>query len=396
MKRVAFVTSHPIQYQIPVFRELTQRGTVDFTAVFAQIPDSAAQGSGFGVSFEWDVPLLEGYKHHVLENVAKNPSLVEYAGCDTPGVREYIREQQFDAVIVNGWVVKTCWQALRACRTLGIPCIVRGEANHLRERAWWKRLLQRFLVRSYSGYLYIGEANKAFYKSYGVLDAQLFPCRYCIENKRFAAASEDSRLRLQARERWGIPADVVCYLFSGKFETKKHPVELINAFREAHQQGMQAHLLMVGDGELRAECEAIVRSANLPVTFAGFVNQSQMPEAYLACDCLVLPSDAGETWGLVTNEAMACGRPALVSDLVGCREDLILEGETGHSFKFGDWTALTQRLMQLSQEADKLISMGCRAKGLVQEYSPENAAIGIESAVAALGRQSDDKQGNAK
>ncbi|MCA9046601.1 MAG: hypothetical protein KDA69_19895, partial [Planctomycetaceae bacterium] len=74
----------------------------------------------------------------------------------------------------------------------------------------------------------------------------------------------------------------------------------------------------------------------------------------------------------------------------------ILEGETGHSFKFGDWTALTQRLMQLSQEADKLISMGCRAKELVQEYSPEKAAIGIESAVATLGRKFDDKQGNAK
>lgn len=385
--KIAFVTSHPIQYQVPVFRELTQRGYVDLTVLFAQIPDGAAQGTGFGVAFEWDIPLLEGYRYHVLKNISKRPSVIEYQGCDTPGVFEFLKSGQFDAVIVNGWVVKTCLQTLSACRRLGIPCLVRGEANHLRQRAWWKRVLQRFLIRRFSGYLYIGEANREFYRSYGVSDSKLFPCRYCVENARFEAVADDEQLRRTARERWQISADAVCFLYSGKFETKKHPVEIVKAFRAACQSGMQAQLLMVGDGELRAECEELVRRDKLPVLFTGFLNQQLIPEAYLATDCLVLASDAGETWGLVVNEAMSCGRPAIVSDLVGCRADLIDPGRTGETFHFGDWQQLSNLLLTLSQQPEKLRKMGQQAQTRIQHYSPLEAAKGIEAAVASLERR---------
>ncbi len=118
--RVVFVTSHPIQYQVPVFRHLAAMPDIELTVLFAMIPDSAAQGSGFGVEFEWDIPLLAGYQYQVLENVAATPSVVQFSGCDTPGIFQGLKEMQPDAVIVNGWVVKTCLQALWACKRLGI------------------------------------------------------------------------------------------------------------------------------------------------------------------------------------------------------------------------------------------------------------------------------------
>ncbi|MCA9179796.1 MAG: glycosyltransferase family 4 protein, partial [Planctomycetales bacterium] len=340
-----------------------------------------SQGSGFGVAFEWDIPLLEGYRHHVLDNVASQPSVTTYAGCDTPRVADYLREQKFDAVIVNGWVVKTCLQTLQACKRLRIPCLVRGEANHLRTRAWWKKVAQRFLVRRYAGYLYIGEANRNFYKSYGVPDDRLFPCRYCIELERFSRFDDDEVTRRAARDRWGIPQDAVCFLFSGKFEEKKHPRMLLESMLIAKNAGMKAHALMVGDGVLRAECETYAREQQLPVSFAGFINQSEIALAYQATDCLVLPSDAGETWGLVVNEAMACRRPAIVSRLVGCRRDLIEEGVTGASFTFGDRQALADLLLIFSRQPAQLREMGERAFQRTQDYSPLKAAEGIEVAV---------------
>ena len=72
----------------------------------------------------------------------------------------------------------------------------------------------------------------------------------------------------------------------------------------------------------------------------GFVNQSELPAVYASADVLVLPSDGQETWGLVVNEAMACGVPAVVSDAVGCGPDLIEPGRTGATFPFGDIAAL--------------------------------------------------------
>lgn len=388
--RVAFVTSHPIQYQVPIFRHLAARDDLEFEVLFAMLPDAAAQGAGFGVEFEWDIPLLEGYRYTVLDNVASAPSVTRFAGCDTPGIGRVLATKEIDAVIVNGWVVKTCVQTLRACKRLGVPCIVRGEANHLRPRPWWKRLLQRQLVRRYSAYLPIGTANRDFYAGYGAQESQMFDAKYCIENERFErAASQSVPHRAEKRADWGIDDDAVCFLYCGKFETKKHPVELIEAFGAAIQvnPGRRLHLLMVGDGELRRECEAMVRARRLPVTFAGFLNQSQIVDAYIASDCLVLPSDHGETWGLVVNEAMACGRPAIVSDQAGCHLDLIRVGETGWVHRFGDWAQLSDTLGLAYDRRDRLTEMGENAKQLIQDYSPLAAADSMARAVRFVAKE---------
>jgi glycosyltransferase involved in cell wall biosynthesis len=123
------------------------------------------------------------------------------------------------------------------------------------------------------------------------------------------------------------------------------------------------------------------------VTFAGFLNQSEIVQAYVAADCLVLPSDAGETWGLVVNEAMASGRPALVSDLVGCAEDLIEPQVTGDRFVFGDWNALADQLIQYGSEPAQLRAMGTEVRSRIQSYSSDAAAEGMYAAVVdVLGR----------
>lgn len=380
--RVAFVTSHPIQYQIPVFRYLAARPEIDFQVLFAMLPDSKTQGQGFGVAFEWDIPLLQGYNYRVLKNVSRQPGLTQFRGCDTPEIRSVLAEQKIDVVIVNGWVVKTCLQALRACRQLRIPCIVRGEANNLRPRPLWKRLIQRRLVRQYNAYLPIGTANREFYRSHGIADSQMFDSPYCIENERFSAAASAARgRRSEIRDRWSIPDNLTCFLFCGKFEQKKHPRELLESFRVAVAGGASASLLMVGDGELRSECELFAAKHSLPVTFAGFQNQSAIVDAYVASDVLVLPSDHGETWGLVVNEAMACGLPAVVSNQVGCAADLIQHGETGWIFPFGAWSELSRLLTDIAGEGPNPGRLQDVCSSKIRYYSPENAARGMLQAV---------------
>lgn len=377
-----FVTSHPIQYQAPVFRELASMSDLDFQVMFAMVPDAETQGEGFGVGFEWDIPLLHGYRYRILKNVATSPSVTKFEGCDTPSIGMALKTIRPDAVIVNGWVVKTCIQALWACKRLSIPCMVRGEANDLRNRPAWKRILQRFLVRQYAACLFIGSANRAFYRSRGVPDANLFFAPYCVENERFERAIAASAGQREAlRDTWSIPQKSTCYLYCGKFEEKKHPVQLLQALRVAANDTSSIHLLMVGDGQLRGECERFVARHRLPVSFAGFLNQEQIAGAYLAADCLVLPSDEGETWGLVVNEAMACGRPALVSDLVGCSPDLLKPGETGDIFEFGDWDGLARLLIHHAHPESRLEQMGRAAYQHIQAYSPKVAARGIRRSV---------------
>ncbi|MFH5805526.1 glycosyltransferase family 4 protein [Alienimonas sp. DA493] len=385
--KVAFVTSHPIQYQVPVFRELTADCGIDLTVLFCHLPDAAAQGDGFGVAFEWDLPLLEGYRYEVLENVAREPSVTRFAGCDTPGVRDVLRRGGYDAVVVNGWNVKAMLQTLLACRRLSVPCVVRGEANDLRVRPWWVRRIQSLLVNRYAACCPIGTASRAFYRARGVPGRRLFDAPYCVENDRFAGAAAAGTVG-EARTRFGIPEDRTVALFSGKFEEKKRPLDFLKAIAEvADAPGPAPHALLVGDGSLRGECEAFVRARGVPATFAGFVNQSEIPLAYRAADLLVLPSDAGETWGLVVNEAMACGRPVIVSDRVGCGPDLIESegiGATGAIFPLGDVRQLAQLLADLGRDRDRLRRMGAAAQERVATYSPAAAAAGLAAAARAV------------
>lgn len=377
--KLGILTTHPIQYQVPWFRGLAQEPEIDLTVFFCMIPDAKLQGDGFGVSFNWDVPLLEGYRYKVLENKASKPGVSSFGGCDTPGIHEIVRNGGFDAFIVNGWVVKSCLQLLHACNRYKVPCIVRGESNNLRPRSWWKKLIHRILLRRYSAFLYIGEGNKRFYLKNGVPKEKLFFAPYCIDNDFFAANADKLRhMRNELKDDWGIPHAAVTYLFCGKFIEKKRPMDCLQALEKLQQKmhdSGKIHLLMVGTGELLEKCRQYARDNDLPVTFAGFLNQSEIAKAYVTSDCQVLPSDNGETWGLVINEGMACGLPAIVSDQVGCYLDLIHSGETGDIYKSGEVNALAEMMFKYA-DANMLQSMGKNAREKVSTYSYQQVVRG--------------------
>ena len=347
--RLGVLTTHPIQYQVPWFRALSQVPGLELEVLFCMIPDAAQQGSGFGVKFQWDVPLLDGYRYRVLNNRAPSPSVTTFMGCDTPDVYRIVREERWDAFIVNGWVAKSCLQLLWACKRAGVPCIVRGESNAIRPRAAWKRLIHRTLLKQYDAFLSIGSQNEAFYRANGVPQSSIFRTPYCIESERFAVPDRASGRK-----------GPFTFLFSGKLIEKKRPLDALEAMRQmvAAVGPDQARLLIAGDGELRQACEAFVAQHALPVEFRGFMNQSQMKQVYAEADCLVLPSDNGETWGLVVNEAMAAGLPAIVSDQVGCHPDLITENVTGMTYPCGDAHALARRMQQMAAAPDAALGMG--------------------------------------
>lgn len=383
--RLAIVETHPIQYKAPLFRLLAAHPQIDLTVFYAMIPDAIQQGTGFGVSFAWDVPLLDGYRYEVLENRAKHPAVNRFSGCDTPGIFNRLKQARPNAVLVNGWVAKTCLQALWACRRLGLPCLVRGEANLLRPRAAWKHALHRLLLRQYEAYLAIGSANRDFYRFHHCPENRIFFAPYAVDNDYFAAqAALRSTRRNELRDAFGIPAESVVFLFAGKLAAKKHPEDLLEAVsRLPSDLRARAHVLIAGEGPGRGECERLARERNLPATFAGFLNQSRLPDAYAAADVLVLPSDAGETWGLVVNEAMASGRPVVVSRAAGCCADLVVEGETGHSFALRDIQGLANILSGYLLDPDRAAHQGASAAHHIQTYCHAKIVAGILAAMTA-------------
>lgn len=386
--RLAIVTTHPIQYQVPWFQELARRKEVELTVLYGFLPPPAQQGAGFGVAFEWDIPLLEGYRHRVMRNRAR-PAAKGLFRCDTPEVATLVAE--FDVVVVHGWAVKTCLQALWGCRRHGVPCVIHGEATLFKKRPWVVRVLHRVILRQYAAALAVGRANRDFYLANGVPAGRVFLAPYAVDNPRFARAAEGLRgERADLRRAWGIDGGATCFLFCGKLVPKKHPLHVLDALQQAaaltRAAGRSLHALFAGDGELRQACVEFARAREIRASFAGFLNQTEIVRAYVAADALVLPSNGEETWGLVVNEAMACGRPAIVSDRVGCHPDLVPDGRTGAVFPFGDIATLAERMAELS-EPSRLAAAGAAARDLIQQYSMERRANGTLEAVGVAARR---------
>ena len=384
--RLAVVTTHPVQYHAPVFRRLAERGRVDVRVFYEW--EGASQTSafdpGFGLRILWDVPLLGGYAHEFVPNVARDPGTHHFGGIDNPDLLRRVTAWRPDAVLLFGWSSRTHLRVLRRLRGR-VPLLFRGDSTLLDEtpgvRQRLRRVWLRWVYRHIDVALDVGIHNRAYFRAHGVQGHRLVRAPHAVDNARFEDPTGQHEADAQAwRARLGIRADAVVFLFAGKLEAKKAPEVLLDAF--AGLGPTPSHLVFAGSGPL----EGALRARSVPnVHFVGFQNQSRMPTVYRLGDVLVLPSRGpGETWGLAVNEAMAAGRPAVVSDRVGCAPDLVLDGLTGLVVPAGDVPALRDALAALADDRARCARMGAAAAGHIAGWTVDTLADSIEVAVGKL------------
>jgi glycosyltransferase involved in cell wall biosynthesis len=370
--RLAVVASHPIQYHAPLFRTLARK--IDLEVFFAHRATHEDQAqAGFGVGFDWDVDLLAGYDHAFLHNAAAKPGLHNFAGCNTPEIGQRLGEGNFDAVLVMGWHLRSFWQAIFAAKRLHLPSMARGDSNLQTPRGIVKRTAKSLsypgFLRLFDAALYVGERSRAFWRHYRYPQSRLFFSPNCVDAEWFAErATPEARTAL--RTKLSLAPYSKAVLFAGKLVPLKRPLDVIAAAAQLKAQGTDIHILVAGSGPMQAEISAAARMSNVSCHMLGFRNQSEMPAVYAAADYLVLPSDS-ETWGLVANEALACGKPIIVSDTAGCSSDLAADRSTGRVFASGDVRALAAALSDL------------------MDHPPSGAAIAAKSAAYSLGVAAD-------
>lgn len=378
--KLAILTSHPIQYQTPLFKKLAENSEIDLTVYFNW--DFGVKNSydcEFGKEVKWDIPLLNGYKYKFLRNFSLRPSSGFWGQINLGIIKELIGGK-YDTILIFGWNSFANWLVFLTAFIFKIPIILRGEnpLNQELSKPKWKIKIKKIILgnlfKHIVAFLYIGKENKKFYQYYGVPENKLIFVPYAIDNDRFMAASELLKgKRKMLRKKIGIGKDDIAVLFVGKLIEKKRPMDLLLAYQQLTTNNKQlkndACLLYIGDGILREYLEKYVKKHNLKnVHFTGFKNQTELPEYYVISDILVLPSGEGETWGLVVNEAMCFGLSVIVSDRVGCGPDLIKQGENGYIFQVGNIDELAERLEIIFDEV-KMKKFGEKSFESVQNYS---------------------------
>ena len=324
MKKLAIITTHPIQYQTPLFKKLAKK-LPNLQVFFASRHGLSSKyiDPEFKKNIKWDIGsrMLDGYKSEFSKNQNKN---INQFSLNFLNLEKKLIKGNFDHILVLGWNNLLYISAILYALKHKIKLILRVETNLLLKINPIKRLIKTIILKNLfkkiNYFLAIGILNKNFLLNHNVPRKKIYPGPYFVDNNFFS-----KKIKKKSKSKKKI------VLFVGKLIQRKNPFEFLN-LAQMFIKNKKIQFIMIGDGILKKECQQFINERRLNnVSLIGFVNQTQLKKYYQKSDLLIVPSYY-ETWGLVINEAFASNIPVICSENCGASKDLILNGKTGFTY----------------------------------------------------------------
>ena len=398
--RIAYLVSHPIQYQSPLLRRIAAEPGLELTVFFgSDFSLKSYRDEGFGVDVLWDVPLTEGFRHTFLPALRDTGTEGTFTPISYALTRHLLgpdHRPRFDVLWVHGYATVNQMHGILAARALGIPVLIRSDSSlGDRPRGGLKLAVKTAffaaLRKLVDGVLVTGTLNREYWRHYMGPDFPLFLLPYAVDNAWFqqqSALAAHTRAELQAELHLDATRPVI--LFASKMQTRKHCNDLIAAYAQlapAPGQDPHPYLVLVGDGEERSALEDQAAATGFAsIRFCGFRNQSELPRFFDLASVFVLPS-RHEPWGLIVNEVMNAARPVIVTDDAGCHPDLITNGVEGFVYPVRKVDALAEALRQVFRTPDTAVEMGRNALRRINSWSFDQDIAGLRQAIAHVTRK---------
>jgi glycosyltransferase involved in cell wall biosynthesis len=377
-RRVVVLSEIIAPYRIPVFNALTQRDGIDLHVIFLAENDPALR--------QWLV-----YKDEIRFSYQTLPSWRRRFGTHgillNWGLKAALLQAAPDAVLCGGYNYIASWQAMSWARRNHVPFLlwVESTARDLRGNLALKKFLKtRFIHRS-SAFVVPGRSSFEYLRSYGAPEEIIFTAPNAVDTELFSRRAEVAR-KEAAMHRQALRLPARFFLYVGRLVREKGVFDLLQAYgRLAPELRAGTGLVFVGDGVARQELSQ--RAGTITpgsVEFAGFAQREQLASYYALAEALVFPTHT-DPWGLVVNEAMACGLPVISTDAAGSTADLVEDNWNGRVVRAGDTTQLASAMKELAGDGELRSRMGQRSRERILRYSPEAWAAGIAEAVLSCG-----------
>jgi glycosyltransferase involved in cell wall biosynthesis len=389
MKKLAIISSHPIQYNAPLFALMAENGLFELKVFYTWGEESIKPkfDPDFRRVVEWDIPLLNGYQYQFVKNVAKNPGSHHFFGIDNPDLINDLESWGADVVWVWGWSFKSHLKAIRHFHSK-IPVWFRGDSTLIDQihQPKWRRFVRSFLLswvyKKVDLAFYVGKHNKNYFLNYGLKESELVYAPHAVDVDRFSDWNANLQSQLdQWKSELGIGKVNFVVLFVGKFEFKKYPLFILELAKQIPDKKFK--FLLVGDGNLKDQLKADAREDER-ILFIPFQNQRQMPLVYRLGDVYILPSQGpNETWGLAINEAMASGIPVLASQFCGGAIDLIQEN-CGSIFALDNVRAVANTIEGWSIDHELYLKMKEEVQKQIQDFSYQKIVDAVIERVKML------------
>lgn len=371
MTRVTFVSPEPTPYRSPLLDRVAARQGIDLTVIYAA---RTVAGRTWTVEPRHRAVFLDGVTVPGLRGVLRHDYPV------TPGIWRALGRSGPDCVVVSGWSTFPSQVAIGWCRLLGVPYVLLVESHDAAPKAGWRRWVKETVVPAVVGeaasVLVTGSLARESVTALGAAPERVRVFANTIDVEGFGyLADRVATRRDELRAGLGLVPDDVAVVSVSRLAPEKGVDVLLRA---AAGSGLAA--IVVGDGPERGRLERLGRGLGTRVVFTGDQPLGSVVEAYVAADVFALLS-WHEPWGVVVNEAAACGLPLVLSDRVGAAADLLRDGENGVLVPAGDVEAAAAALGRLGRDPGLRERMGARSRELVQGFGYEPSVDNLLAAV---------------
>jgi 1,2-diacylglycerol 3-alpha-glucosyltransferase len=381
-QRLVILTEIISPYRIPLLNALAEHPDVDLHVIFlAETDPNLRQWHVYKDEIQFSHQVLPSWRRKVGRyNLLLNRGTIRALNVASP-----------DAVLCGGYNYVASWQALVWARSRSVPFLLWSESNLYelrRGHALVEFLKSEFIARC-DAFVVPGQWSREYLAARKIGDDSIFTAPNAIDNDLFTSAAAVARQNSAAtRRELNLPERY--FLFVGRLVREKGVFELLAAYAQLNESlRRQVGLVLVGDGacrdQLREQSAAISPGT---VHFAGFAHRERLPTYYALADILVLPTYT-DTWGLVVNEAMACGLPVILSRAAGCGPDLVKENWNGLLVPPRDVRALGSAMTRMALNPGIRSTMSAHSSELVSHFSPRAWSVSIARALQATVRAHD-------
>jgi 1,2-diacylglycerol 3-alpha-glucosyltransferase len=377
-RRIAILSEIISPYRIPVFNALAKHEGIDLKVIFLSETDpTLRQWRVYKDEIRFSYEVLPSWRFrtgrsHFLLNARLSASLKEFSP---------------EAIICGGYAYVASWQALMWARRREIRFILWSESNARDTRGQRKpvEFLKAHFLKRCDGFLVPGKAAFEYLRLLGAAAESILTAPNAVDNAFFATQAEAVKSKPAAfREKFGLPRRYI--LLVGRLVAEKGVFDLLEAYAKLEKTlRSEVGLVFAGDGVSREELMQRAKQISPgTVCFPGFAQREDLAGLYALAEALVLPTHS-DTWGLVVNEAMACGLPIIVSNVAGCSADLVEDGWNGYVVPPRDSEKLSVTIDSLLRQPDLKQQMSVHSVERIRNYSPEACADGLAAAAIFAG-----------
>ncbi len=375
-RRLVIITEIISPYRIPLFNSLAAHPEINLHVIFLAETDPVLRN--------WRV-----YKQDIRFPYQVLPSWrIRIRGGNlllNRRVGQALKELSPEFILCGGYNYPASWQALSWARRHEVPFTLWSESNALDMRGGSALVerLKTYFLRKCHGFVVPGSAAADYLSGLGIKPHSMFTAVNAVDNNFFMQRAQQSRQDSpRLRREFDLPDRY--FLFAGRLVREKGIFELLRAYAKLDGSlRTQIGLVFAGDGPCRSDLESEASAIEKGmIRFPGFAQRERLAVYYSLAEMLVLPTYT-DTWGLVVNEAMACGLPIVVTEVAGCARDLILENWNGRIIPAKDVSSLASAMAEMASNRAKTTVMGMNSLERIQQFTPEAWSAGILKMVSS-------------